>query len=325
MIEVQRCHDKDIWDEFVLEHGGHPLQLWGWGQVKAAHGWTAERLCIYDDEAMVAAAQVLVRPLPFPFGSFAYVPRGPVGDEAYFSDALKYIAEIVKRDHKSVALSVEPNSREMVLTDDWKQSSNHILSRETIMLDLEQSESDLLASMAKKTRQYIRKSATDVTIRRVKTRQELDACLDIYEQTGNRAGFNLHDRQYYRDVFQQMGDHSPVFAAYHEGAPVAFLWMAMSVDTAYELYGGMNDEGQRLRANYALKWHVIRKAQEWGVRQYDFGGLVAGGVSNFKQGWSEEPTVLAGTFDYPLSPLYAVWTTLLPKAKKVIQRVRRKA
>jgi len=120
-----------------------------------------------------------------------------------------------------------------------------------------------------------------------------------------------------------MGDHSPVFAAYVDGKPVAFLWMAISADTAYELYGGMNEDGQQLRANYALKWHVIRKVREWGLTKYDFGGLVVGGVSIFKQGWSSEETSFSGTFDKPLSPLYAIWSKGLPKAKAVIHKIRR--
>ena len=120
-----------------------------------------------------------------------------------------------------------------------------------------------------------------------------------------------------------MADHSPVFAAYVNDEPVAFLWMGISQSTAYELYGGMNEEGQRIRANYALKWHVIRKMKEWGLEEYDFGGLVAGGVSNFKQGWTTEVTTFAGTYDYPLSPLYGVWTSLLPKVKRVVQKLKR--
>jgi peptidoglycan pentaglycine glycine transferase (the first glycine) len=325
MIMVQRCHDKEQWDEFILEQEGHPLQLWGWGQVKAAHGWTAERLCVYDDEAIVAAVQVLIRPLPFPFKSFAYVPRGPVGDVAYFQDALDEVALFIKREYKSVVLSVEPDSREINLSSLWRSSVNNVLSRETILLNLQNSESDLLADMAKKTRQYIRKSAADgVEVRRAKSRDDIDVCLDIYKETAHRAGFNLHTDQYYIDVFQQMGDHSPVFIAYYQGNPVAFLWLGVSIGTAYELYGGMTEEGQRLRANYTLKWQAIRKMKEWGIAQYDFGGLVAGGVSLFKQGWSTEPYTFAGAFDRPLSPLYTVWTSLLPKAKKIVQRLRRK-
>ena len=325
MIEIQRCVDAEQWDEYVLEHGGHPLQLWGWGQVKAGHGWTAERLFAYGpDDTIVGAAQVLIRKLPLPFRSFGYIPRGPIVESAYQKDFLKLLANLVKRDYRSVALSIEPNSFEFDVPEGWKRSTNKILSADTILLDIKKTESDLLADMAKKTRQYIRKSAAEgITIKQVRTNDELQVCLDIYRQTAQRAKFNLHDDQYYLDVFNLMQDYSPVFAAYLEGKPIAFLWMAISADTAYELYGGMDEDGQRLRANYALKWHVIRKVKEWGLSQYDFGGLVVGGVSVFKQGWASEETSFAGTFDTALSPSYALWSKGLPKAKAILHRIRR--
>jgi lipid II:glycine glycyltransferase (peptidoglycan interpeptide bridge formation enzyme) len=325
MIELQKCVDKEQWDDYVLENEGHPLQLWGWGQVKAGHGWSAERVFGYDsDDTIIGAAQILIRKLPLPFRSFAYIPRGPLGDTARQGEFLDALAVLVKRDYKSVALSVEPNSFEFDAPTGWKRSSNKILSPDTILLDIGKSESDLLADMAKKTRQYIRKSAAEgITIKQIHTRDEIEECLHIYRQTAERAKFNLHQSQYYFDAFNQMGDHSPVFAAYLEGKPVAFLWMGISADVAYELYGGMNEDGQRLRANYALKWHVIRKVKEWGLSQYDFGGLVVGGVSVFKQGWASEETSFAGTFDKALSPAYTLWSKGLPKAKAILQRIRR--
>jgi lipid II:glycine glycyltransferase (peptidoglycan interpeptide bridge formation enzyme) len=324
MIELQRCNDKDQWDDFILENGGHPLQLWEWGQVKAGHGWKPERVFAYNEDEIVGAAQVLVRRLPSPFRSFAYVPRGPYANKEYQDEFLNALAVLVKRDHKSLAVSIEPDTEEFTKPNGWVRSTNKILSAETILLDLRKPESELLADMAKKTRQYIRKSATSVKIRQVKNRADVEACLALYKQTAQRAEFNLHNDQYYLDVFAQMQEYSPIFIAYEGDEPVAFLWLAISSETAYELYGGVNDRGQELRANYALKWHVIRKVKEWGVERYDFGGLVAGGVSVFKQNWSEDITVLAGTFDKPLSPLYTLWSKGLPLAKRTLQRVRRK-
>ena len=325
MIELQKCTDKEQWDDYILEHEGHPLQLWGWGQVKAGHGWSAERVFAYDGEdKVVGAAQVLIRKLPLPFRSFAYVPRGPIVEKAHHSEFLEGLANLVKRDYRSVALSVEPNSFEFDVPTGWKRSTNKILSADTMLLDITKSESDLLADMAKKTRQYIRKSAAEgITIKQIHTRDEIEECLHIFRQTAERAKFNLHQNQYYFDVFNLMEDNSPVFAAYLEGKPVAFLWMSISADVAYELYGGMNEDGQRLRVNYALKWHVIRKVKEWGLSQYDFGGLVVGGVSVFKQGWASEETSFAGTFDKALSPAYYLWSKGLPKAKAILQRIRR--
>lgn len=327
MIELQRCNDKEQWDEYVLEHGGHPLQLWSWGQVKSGHGWVAERIFAYDvddGEEIVGAAQVLVRRLPSPFRAFAYVPRGPIIASKHKDDFLNLLATLAKRDHHAVGLSIEPDLLEFEKPAGWIRATNKILPAETIVLDITKPESDLLANMAKKTRQYIRKSAADVQIKQVKTRGEIEACLEIYRGTAQRAGFNLHSNQYYLDVFAQMQDYSPIFVAYEAGEPVAFLWLAISEDVAYELYGGVTDRGQELRANYALKWHAVRKTKEWGLKRYDFGGLVAGGVSTFKQQWSPEVTVYAGTFDKPLSPLYALWSKALPFAKKTVQTIRRK-
>lgn len=359
MLELQRCTDKQQWDEYVLDSGGHPLQLWSWGQVKAGHGWVAERVFAFRDDEIVAAAQILVRSLPPPLRAFAYVPRGPVlpqelgktrkysasatseksSDDSADSEAessqsgtleqtqeefLQALAKFVKREHHAVALSVEPDAYAFDKPRGWTRSMNKILPAETILLDLRKSESDILADMAKKTRQYIRKSAADVTIKQVRTREGLEQCLEIYQQTARRAGFNLHSQQYYLDVYIQMQDHSPIFGAYVGDELVAFLWLAISGETSYELYGGVNELGQELRANYALKWFAIRKVREWGLRKYDFGGLVAGGVANFKHGWSPDATLFAGTFDRPLSPLYPLWSKGLPFAKKTLQKVRRR-
>jgi peptidoglycan pentaglycine glycine transferase (the first glycine) len=322
MIELQRCNDQEVWDDYILEHKGHPLQLWSWGQLKSAHGWNADRLLAFDeDETIVAAAQVLTRTLPAPIRAFSYVPRGPIGEQGSSLDFLTLIADYCKRQHRSVALSIEPDMTEFDTPKEWVRAKNSVLPSKTIILDLEKSDSDLLNVMDKKTRQYIRKSAAEaITIKQVRSRDDLTKCLDIYHVTSDRAHFNVHDDQYYYDVFNLMGDYSPVFAAYQDDQPIAFLWLAISADTAFELYGGMNQTGQDLRANYALKWHAIRKTKEWGLSRYDFGGLVSEGVTNFKLSWAEGETDLAGTFDKPLSSFYKIWNSGLPAAKTIIRK-----
>ena len=224
-----------------------------------------------------------------------------------------------------MALSIEPDTETFVIPDGWHKTTNKILPAQTIILDLTKSDSDLLAAMVKKTRQYIRKSAAEaMTIKQVRSKIELDKCLALYHQTSQRAKFNLHDDQYYYDVFNMLGDHSPIFAAYVDDEPVAFLWLAISADTAFELYGGVNETGQQLRLNYALKWHAIRKTRDWGLSRYDFGGLLGDGegVTTFKKSWTDHETELAGTFDKPLSSLYPVWNSGLPAAKKIVRTLK---
>jgi lipid II:glycine glycyltransferase (peptidoglycan interpeptide bridge formation enzyme) len=233
------------------------------------------------------------------------------------------LEEYVKRGYHSVAISIEPDFVEYSVPKGWKRSNNHVLPARTIVLDLEKPESELLNDMAKKTRQYIRKSAAEaIIIKKVRDKEDLDKCIEIYQDTAKRAKFTLHDKQYYYDVFSKLGDYSSVFAAYKDDKLIAFLWLAISADVAYELYGGVNETGQQLRVNYALKWYAIRKCKEWGLVRYDFGGLLEGGVTTFKMGWAAEETKLAGTFDRPLSVFYGLWSFVLPLAKVVVRKIK---
>lgn len=318
------CEDKKQWDDYILDNGGHPFQLWGWGDVKATGDWTADRLFYHDEDGeIIGAVQLLIRKLPKPFKSIAYVPRGVVSADENKNHLLSQLGDYVRGKYKSVALTIEPDSESFNLSKDWKKSKNHILPSETIILDLTKSDSELLSVMAKKTRQYIRKSsAENIHIKRVKNKEVFEICMDIYRETAKRANFALHENKYYQNVIDKMGDHSQLFVAFYEDKPVAFLWLAISTETAYELYGGMNETGQRLRANYALKWQAIRQCKEWGLSRYDFGGLIDGGVSTFKLGWAEEPTKLAGTFDLPLSKLYAAYSKVLPRAKVMTRKIK---
>jgi len=323
MIFIEKCEDQEEWDDTVLSRGGHPLQLWGWGEVKGTHGWTAERVTIREGEVTIGLAQLLIKKLPWPFTALVYIPRGPVCEENKREAVLTELGTYAKMNHHAAVLTIEPDWEGELEISGWRHSENAILIPRTLILDLTKSEEELLGAMAKKTRQYIRKSSgEDVEIRKVKTKEELAACLEIYKETAKRAQFSLHDDSYYYDIFEKFGDFSPVFAVFHQGQPLAFLWLAISEETSFELYGGMNDLGQQLRVNYALKWHAIQATKKWGIKRYDFNGLLNDSVSTFKQGFASHENMLVGTYDKPLSPLYSVWTHALPLVKKIIRKIK---
>lgn len=322
MISLKRCQNKNEWDEFTLDQAGHPLQLWGWGDLKAAHNWNVDRLFFYNDnDEPIGAVQLLIKKLPWPFRSLCYVPRGPAVGEADRVELLTALADYSKKNYHAVLLKVEPDC-EVFAQDGWVKTDNYILPSRTIILDLNKSDAELMADMAKKTRQYIRKSASEnMVIQPVKSRQELAQCLAIYHQTAARAGFDLHDDQYYYDVFDKLGEFSLLLAAFVDDQPIAFLWLTISGTTAFELYGGMNDLGQSLRANYALKWYAILKCKDWGLARYDFGGIIDGGVGTFKRNWAAGETDLAGSFDRPLLIFYGLWNRGLPTAKRIFRKI----
>ena len=140
MTSVKICTVEDEWNEVVLRLGGHPLQLWGWGEVKAAHNWQVERVMVYEEEKLLGAAQLLLRSLPGPFKSLVYVPRGPVAVKEDRGVVLETLADYAKEAHGAVAITVEPDWESMPEAEGWRQSSNTILIPRTLILDLKKTE-----------------------------------------------------------------------------------------------------------------------------------------------------------------------------------------
>ncbi len=338
-LTVTPCTDRAVWDATVKELGGHPLQLWGWGDMKSAHRWSAERVLVTDAAgAVVGACQLLTRALPRPLGGFVYAPRGPVLARSAQdpdhpaavpapAEVANAVADYVRGSRKVVAVSIEPDedAGQFELGEGWRETLTPVLPARTLILDLRLSEDDLIRDMSKKHRQYVRKAGREesLEIRAVTTAAQLDECLEVYRETSERADFGLHEDSYYHDAFSMLGKDAPVWASYVDGKPVAFLFLAKSSRTAFELYGGMNEAGQRLRANYALKWHAICEMKRLGIERYDFGGLINDGVTTFKKGWASHENLLAGSWDRP-GPGYSIWTKGLPLVKKVVRRLRRR-
>ncbi len=323
MIQTRVISDAAAWDELVATNDGHPLQLWGWGEVKAAGNWRANRIAVYEDDKLLGAAQVLIRNLPMPFTALAYVPRGPiVAVQGRETDILSALVEHA-RSLGAVSLRIEPDEKEFSVPGKWRKVGNTILLPHTATVDLTRSEDDILSDIAGKRRYDIRKSSKNAEFKEV-SREQIDAVLAVYHHTASRAGFALHDDAYYTAIADELGEHSRIVGAFTaEGELLAFTWLAATPRVAFELYSGITDEGQRLRVNYGLKWWAITTMKRDGVKTYDFNGLLNDGISDFKRAFIKEDTHLAGSFEYPLSIWYPLWQHGLPTMKRVAQSLRR--
>jgi len=343
-MQLQEINKQKDWDKLVIECSGHPLQLWGWGEVKATEGnWQAHRLWLSNH----GGAQILIRRLPRPFSKLAYIPRGPILIQEKSRQLVLDTLTQWAKEQGCIELKIEtdkplakilPHNEPDYKTQDkssqldrfeipigWRQSDNHILISKTVQLDLAKSENDLLNDMVKKTRQYIHKSSREnISVRKVKNEKDIQDCLEVYKLTARRAGFALHSDDYYLNIAKLMEDSVQIYLAENNGEILAFLWNIVTPQISFELYGGVNDEGQKLRANYVLKWHVIQACKNLHVKYYDMNGLLNDGVSNFKLGFSGGyETYLEPTLDRPLSTLYKVWENLLPAGKKVVRAIKK--
>jgi len=331
-LRVTEIRDQAEWDGLVNAHRGHPLQLWGWGELKAHGQWTPRRLSI-TGPAGSAVAQVLVRHLPRPFKALAYVPRGPaVGADGLGSPALRVavmqaIVEWCRVNVGGVAVEFEP---------DWAEGTelpgllayparNTILYPHTLIIDLTRGRDELMKELRKSTRYDIRKAErTGLKTRRVTELSDLRKVLDIYHETADRAGFALHEDDYYLAIPKAFGDNSRLVVALdEEGNPCSFAWSIISDETGFMLYGGRNHMGQKLRTNPAVYWAAINDAIDAGCKRYDLNGLLGEGITTFKKSFAKHEDMLIGTLDVPINPiLYAAWERALPVVKRSLRAIR---
>lgn len=329
MYTITPVTEQGTWNQSIESLGGHPLQKWGWGALKSAHNWSATRLLVTQDGQTVAAAQVLVRALPFPFKSLSHIPRGPVFassvDDGARSQITDEVVAWVKKNIGGIGVTIEPDldASRAITVKGSVPSPNPILYPKTLILDTMMSADELMAQCGKSTRYDIRKGAkNELDIRRVTTEGELEGVLKTYRENASRAGFAIHSDDYYRDIHTLLGEDSYIAACFEQDEVISFVWLARSGSTYFELYASANDRGRKLRANAPVKWEAIMEAQRTGAPRYDLNGLLNDGISEFKRSFAHHENFLQPSLDVAFNPLHSVWNTLLPTAKKVVRKIR---
>jgi lipid II:glycine glycyltransferase (peptidoglycan interpeptide bridge formation enzyme) len=322
LLTIHEITDASQWNGMVNAAHGHPMQMWQWGELKAATGpWTAYRVSAQSDSAVIGCAQVLVRKLPWPFGSICYAPRGPVvNDSNDYADVADAVAQWCRERFHPVSLKIDPPTTTLSLSKDWAEG-DHVLMATTAIVDLTPDEDAIMKSLhSRNARNYIRKGAK-VGIEVVPgTREDVDTVIAIYHQTADRDGFPLHPDEYYHQAFDLLGEVGQLIVAKYEGEIVSFMWNVTSSWGASELWAGANDTGRKMRANYPLKWGAMRAAKAVGAERYDMNGLLNDGISEFKKSFQNEATIWAGTYEKALSPLYHPWEKSLAVFKAIRRR-----
>lgn len=339
--------DQDRWDEILRSLPTHHiLQSWEWGDFKERYGWRAERLAFRDGDRIVAAAQVLARqasPLPV---SILYVPKGPAldyGDRPLRIAVLRALVAHARR-RRAIFIKIDPDvvlatgvpgtdedlrvptggdfCQDLTATG-WRFSGDQIQFRNTVQLDLRQSEDDLLAAMKQKTRYNIRLAGRKgVTVRRG-SKDDLRLLFEMYAVTAERDGFIIRPLSYYRNAwgaFIEAGLACPLIAEY-EGEPLGAVILFAFGDRAWYMYGASRDVHRDKMPNQLLQWEAMRWAKSRGATIYDMWGAPNEfvesdpmyGVWRFKAGFGGQVVRHVGAWDKVISrPWHWIYTFVIP-------------
>ena len=268
------------WSQFLSAHpNAHLLQTGEWGELKSAFGWKPVRVV-----SELVGVQILFRKLPLGF-TIAYIPKGPIGkgDADFWSE----IDKICKQEH-AIFQKWEIDAWE-TLEDDFffdrasimfyqqkaglKDSPHNIQPPRTLIVDIKDSEEEILARMKQKTRYNIRLAEKKgVTVR---SWDDIESFHKMLLLTGERDKFGVHSKEYYQRAYdllypKQMGQ---LLLAEYDRKPLAALFVARNGNRAYYLYGASTDEERNRMPTYLLQWEAMKWAKACGCEEYDLWGV----------------------------------------------------
>ncbi len=347
--------NKENWNKFVLENQGSFLQSWEWGEFQENFGKKVFRFAADD-----FAAQFIANKIPGVYKFYWHCPRGPVMGIKNQESGIKDIIEEVKKTagkeviffrlgpecildcHSGLDPESRPGSRikcgmtEELKKNGFKQLPYDIEPSQTLILDLNKSEEELLAQMHEKWRYNIRLAERKGV--KVKMIFAQDSDFEKYfeefyklidQGTSERKNIRHYPKEYYRQQLtinnQQL--KFALFIAEYENKVIAANIVVLFGNKATYLHGATSSEHREVMAPHLLQWEQIKYAKAQGCSEYDFWGIVNEhtldkrgksweGFTRFKKGFGGKEVNYVGYFDYPLNkPWYFLY--------RLVQKFRR--
>lgn len=321
-MKVVEWNEHKSWNNFVAsQKRSQFLESWEWGTLQEQEGRKVYRLALVaDNEDRIEGVFILVRmPLFKKYGYF-YTPRGPIfltEDKDRWSMIVHKIEELAKKDN-AVFWRFEPLED---LPGDIAVKIKEVLSiqpKNTLILDLKDSEEELLKKMHSKTRYNIKVAQKkEVKVKMISAIEEKDIEIfwNLLKETAGRDSFGLHDREHYKRLAYSAIEPKLYFAIWQEKAIAANLTLSFGDMSTY-LHGASSSEFRNVMPAYLLQWEAVKEAKRRGYRYYDFWGINKlsadqrsdndykpdwEGITRFKKRFGGQEMNYPGTYELPLN------------------------
>lgn len=333
MLNVLSIENKTVWEKFLGMYAARSLfQSWLWGEVQIKLGVKIWRLGFYDGDTLIGIAQVMK--VKAKRGTFLHVRHGPILVEQkkeYWKQVLSHMIDLAHRAGAwfiRVGPLIENTQNNHVLLSSlgFRPSAIHAMDAEFCwILDLTQSEEQLLAGMRKTTRYEIKLAQKlGVTVEQSTDPRDLHAFFRLYKETSDRHRFVPHEG---------IGEEFKVFAAENKAVLLLGKYQGNSIAGAIVLfYGnqGIYHHGasisSKIPVSYLVQWEAIREAKKRGMNVYNFWGIAPEdkinhpwrGITLFKKGFGGREIEYIHAHDFAVSPFYVI-----PRTIETIRRLSR--
>ncbi len=345
--------DQTTYNSFLQNHPQADLhQTWQWGEFQAQIPGRGKFWVVVvenKNNEIIASALVILQTFPFK-KSWLFCPRGPLLSEHHPEATTLLFQKIQEIAHteQSVFLRLEPPKNftlPLNANPKFRPAHAHHQPENTLFLDLNLTEPDLLKQMKPKGRYNIKvaqKHGVSICIAE-NTPEDFAKFQDLLAQTSTRDHFGVHNISYYQKLINTLGatqaklyfaelpsseNSSPSTTlsqqSKHSSSSLC-LAAALVVyfkDTAIYYFGASSNQHRNTMAPYLLHWKIIQDAKKQGYKTYDFFGIAPENEPNHPWSSVTEFKLKFGgqRFDYPkaIELVYKpLWYVLVKLAKKL--------
>ncbi len=325
-MEVRPITEQNIWEDFVLNY--HPnflLQSWAWGKFAQKQGRQVFRLGLRQDQRLIGAA--LFTKVTSKRANYLECQGGPLLDwdrPEVFSELLRYLKELAHAEAVDF-LRIRPP---LFYSQSWRQffrnqgfwlAPMYFPAEHTLLLDLTQSEEDLLSRMRKNTRYGIRRADREgVKVQRFSHRENsdelgtaLNSFFELYQTTVKRQKFTPYNYQYFNNEVEAFttDNRVTIFLARWNKPVVSGAIVLFYGDFAYYHHAASLPTNPDVYAPHRVIWEVIKEAKRRGCKQLDLWGVAPKEASAkhprsrltfFKEGYGGKRVRWMHTLDLPI-------------------------
>ncbi|MBN1331793.1 peptidoglycan bridge formation glycyltransferase FemA/FemB family protein [Candidatus Dojkabacteria bacterium] len=342
MYSIKPIQNKEIWEEFIASSSGEKIspttfiQSWSWGEFLVKQGQKTYRLGIFDDDELIGIA--LGTKIEARRGKYLHFRHGPVMD--WSNDRLiEFVISELKKlaiEEKVWFVRISPQIKKIpnsLKSRSTASPTHDVDSEQTWILDLSESEGELLAGMRKNTRYSIKKAEKDgVEILKTTNSEYLKDFWEIYRDTVNRQKWSAYTFDYIKNEFETFAenDQTLLLLAKYQGKFIAgAIFIFYNNQTVYHHSGSLT-EYRKIPASYLIQWEAIKEGKARGMKKHNFWGLPLDqndelqqkhpwtGLGLFKVGFGGEAERWIHARDLAISPKY--WLTYIYERVEKIKR-----
>ena len=212
------------------------------------------------------------------------IPRGPLLSGKWKVESGKcqeFIESIMNDAQKERCIQVLLSPKLTLSTSElphfplpnFRTSRRHVHPEASLLIDLTQSEEDILRQMHQKGRYNInlaRKHGVEIVQGTV---NDIDDFYRLLTSTGSRDNFIILQKSQYKRFLESL-DGSQLLLAKHEGKVISGVLNAVWNGTMFYYYGASSYGDRHLMAPYLLQWEAMRRAKAEGCHTYDLLGIM---------------------------------------------------